>query len=131
MSIADSMLPNGLKIRQLRESKGWSQKEVFDRAGVDERSIRRAEAGILNLRTLTLRDIATCLGVTLNTIRPSGDSRVADDNDVLMLTVRRCSSGGHLHRQCLSYARLVTTVDIEFDDEDADAMASLITQLCF
>jgi HTH-type transcriptional regulator/antitoxin HipB len=66
------MTPVTLRLRELRERKGWSQAELGRRAGVAASTINRAERG--ETRTLSLDNlekIATALGVSVRgLIRP-------------------------------------------------------------
>ena len=39
------VLPDGEKIRRLRQGKFWSQEKLADEAGLRKRTIERAEAG--------------------------------------------------------------------------------------
>lgn len=56
---------DGRKMRELRQRLGLSQDEMARRAGVDERTIRRAERGQTQPHGETLRIIATTLGVSV------------------------------------------------------------------
>lgn len=51
------------KIKELRESKGLSQEELSERAGISLRTIQRMEAGESTPRGSTLRIIASSLDV--------------------------------------------------------------------
>ncbi len=51
------------KLRRLRKRRGFSQDEMARRAGVDERTIRRAELGQTQPHPETMRIFATTLGV--------------------------------------------------------------------
>jgi transcriptional regulator with XRE-family HTH domain len=55
----------GDRIRLLRESKGWLQRELAKAAGVPLRTIGRIERGEVDVRLSTLARIAHGLGVTL------------------------------------------------------------------
>src|SRR5262245_22480826 len=52
------------KLRAFRRLRGYSQEEMARRAGVDERTIRRAERGETVPHGETVRIFATTLGVT-------------------------------------------------------------------
>lgn len=55
----------GWRVRQLRESKGWTQEILAARAGLDRSYIAGIEAGLRNPSTKALARIARALGVTL------------------------------------------------------------------
>jgi adenylate cyclase len=54
------------RLRELRKLRGFSQEEMARRAGVDERTIRRAERGETIPHGETVRIFATTLGVSLD-----------------------------------------------------------------
>jgi len=54
------------KLRELRRRRGFSQEEMARRAGVDERTIRRAELGQTQPHPETLRIFAITLGVDVS-----------------------------------------------------------------
>ena len=56
----------GWKVRQLRESKGWTQEILADRAGLDRSYIAGIEAGLRNPSTKALAKLARALGVTFS-----------------------------------------------------------------
>jgi transcriptional regulator with XRE-family HTH domain len=58
------MTPVTLRIRELRERKGWSQAELARRAGVHNSVVNRAERGLTDITMATLEKLATALGVS-------------------------------------------------------------------
>jgi len=56
----------GWRVRQLRESKRWTQEVLADRAGLDRSYIAGIEAGLRNPSTKALAKLARALGVTLS-----------------------------------------------------------------
>jgi transcriptional regulator with XRE-family HTH domain len=58
------MSPIALRVRELRERKGWSQAELGRRAGVHHSIVNRAERGVTDLSLSTLDKLATALGVS-------------------------------------------------------------------
>ncbi|HEX7549711.1 MAG TPA: helix-turn-helix transcriptional regulator [Candidatus Methylomirabilis sp.] len=54
----------GLRLRQIREKKGLSLRELAEKAGVDWTSINRIELGKANPRFETLEKLAKALGVS-------------------------------------------------------------------
>jgi transcriptional regulator with XRE-family HTH domain len=55
----------GWRLRQLRESKGWTQEVLAGRAGLDRSYVAGIEAGLRNPSTRALARLARALGVTL------------------------------------------------------------------
>lgn len=56
----------GWRVRQLRESKGWTQEILAGRAGLDRSYIAGIEAGLRNPSTKALAKLARALGVRLS-----------------------------------------------------------------
>jgi transcriptional regulator with XRE-family HTH domain len=56
----------GWRVRQLRESKGWTQETLAGRAALDRSYVAGIEAGLRNPSTKALAKIARPLGVTLS-----------------------------------------------------------------
>jgi transcriptional regulator with XRE-family HTH domain len=56
----------GWRVRQLRESKGWTQENLAGRAGLDRSYVAGIEAGLRNPSTRALAKLARALGVTLS-----------------------------------------------------------------
>jgi diguanylate cyclase (GGDEF)-like protein len=56
--------PDGKLIRELREARGWTQKELAERTGWSKKTIENSEAG-RSVRLNTLTDIAEALGVLM------------------------------------------------------------------
>lgn len=56
----------GWKVRQLRESKAWTQEILAARAGLDRSYVAGIEAGLRNPSTKALAKLARALGVTLS-----------------------------------------------------------------
>lgn len=55
----------GEKIRAIRKERGFTQKELGERAGIAEPTIRRYELGKLNPKIETIQKIADALGTTV------------------------------------------------------------------
>jgi transcriptional regulator with XRE-family HTH domain len=55
----------GWRVKQLRESKDWTQEFLAGRAGLDRSYVAGIEAGLRNPSTKALAKIARALGVTL------------------------------------------------------------------
>lgn len=56
----------GLRVRHLREDRGWSQEELADRAEIDRTYVSGIERGLRNASVLTLVRIADALKVSLS-----------------------------------------------------------------
>lgn len=56
----------GWRVRQLRESRGWTQETLAGRAGLDRSYVAGIEAGLRNPSTKALAKLAKALGVTLS-----------------------------------------------------------------
>ena len=56
----------GEKIREIRKARGLTQKELGEKAGIAEPTIRRYELGKLNPKIETVKKIADALGVDMN-----------------------------------------------------------------
>jgi transcriptional regulator with XRE-family HTH domain len=56
----------GWRVRQLRESKGWTQETLAGRAGLDRSYVAGIEAGLRNPSTKALAKLARALGATLS-----------------------------------------------------------------
>ena len=58
----------GWRLRQLRESKGWTQETLASRAALDRSYVAGIEAGLRNPSTKALAKLARALGVSLSTL---------------------------------------------------------------
>ena len=58
----------GVRVRQLREAKGWTQEGLADRAGLDRSYIAGIEAGLRNPSLRALARIAKGLGVSVSDV---------------------------------------------------------------
>lgn len=58
----------GWRVRQLRESRPWTQEILAARAGLDRSYVAGIEAGLRNPSTKALAKLARALGVTLSTL---------------------------------------------------------------
>jgi len=58
----------GWRVRQLRESKEWTQEILAGRAGLDRSYIAGIEAGLRNPSTKALAKLARALGVGLSVL---------------------------------------------------------------
>ena len=54
-----------IRVKSLREDRGWTQTELGRRSNVPQSAIHYIESGIRNPRADTLRKLAAALGVTV------------------------------------------------------------------
>jgi transcriptional regulator with XRE-family HTH domain len=62
-----------LRIRHLRESKGWTQADLAEKAGMSRSQLAMIEAETRPANTLRLNSIAAALGVVPEALFDSGD----------------------------------------------------------
>lgn len=55
----------GSKVKQIRDSKGWTQETLAAKAGLDRSYVAGIEAGLRNPSTKALAKLARALNVTL------------------------------------------------------------------
>jgi transcriptional regulator with XRE-family HTH domain len=65
--------PMALRIRHLRESKGWTQADLAEKAGMSRSQLAMIEAETRPANTLRLNSIAAALGVVPEALFDSGD----------------------------------------------------------
>jgi transcriptional regulator with XRE-family HTH domain len=58
----------GSRVKQLRETKDWTQEALAGRAGLDRSYVAGIEAGLRNPSTKALAKLARALGVTLSAL---------------------------------------------------------------
>lgn len=58
----------GWNVKQLRQSRGWTQEALGARAGLDRSYVAGIEAGLRNPSTKALAKLARALGATLSTL---------------------------------------------------------------
>jgi transcriptional regulator with XRE-family HTH domain len=101
----------GQRIRDLREQRSFSQKELATRAGVRQPYLAEIELVGVNLSLRLLHGIAGALGVTLRDLLPgSGD---AEDYETSFRTVRDKihHTSGTMQLLASQYAELLKLVD--------------------
>jgi transcriptional regulator with XRE-family HTH domain len=62
-----------LKLRELREDRAYSMRELAERAGVHYNTIHRIEHGQDNVHPRTIRKLAEALGVAPRDLRSGGE----------------------------------------------------------
>lgn len=62
----------GEKVRQAREAKGWSQKQLGDRVGISQVAVKKIEAGDTK-QSKFLPQIASALGLPMDELMPGAD----------------------------------------------------------
>jgi transcriptional regulator with XRE-family HTH domain len=65
MQLEDFQRKTGIRVRQLREEKGWSQEEFADRCGVHRSYMGVVERGERNLTLSTLHKLASTLEISV------------------------------------------------------------------
>lgn len=55
----------GLRISQLRQEKGWTQKELADKVGISQNHVSRIEKDKMQPRHSTLKAISNALGIEI------------------------------------------------------------------
>jgi DNA-binding XRE family transcriptional regulator len=66
----------GQKLRSLRESKGWTQKQLADKAGTNQQSVGRWEAGEQVPGFDAVQSLCKAFGVSCNAFEDSTHGRV-------------------------------------------------------
>jgi XRE family aerobic/anaerobic benzoate catabolism transcriptional regulator len=83
----------GIRIRELRKARGWSQRELGARAGLSVRFLVQLEGGTGNASVLRLADVARALGLSMVSLF-SGLGPVEDPEHQIMVGWRDMSAGG-------------------------------------
>jgi transcriptional regulator with XRE-family HTH domain len=65
------MTTSGLRLREWRERRGWSLRELGQRSGVSYPNIRKIEVGIISPTVATLQSLADALGITVRDLFPT------------------------------------------------------------
>lgn len=60
----------GVKVRELREAKGWSQEELGFKSGLHRNYVGRIERGEQNVAVVNLAKLAKALGVRPSELLP-------------------------------------------------------------
>lgn len=69
-------MPTGTKIKEIRQRKGLTQKQLGDLCGMADSAIRRYENGNANPKIETLQKIADALGCDLSELMDSGEYKL-------------------------------------------------------
>jgi transcriptional regulator with XRE-family HTH domain len=76
VSIRDNMLSSmALLLKEWRDRRGWSLRQLGERAGVSYVSVFRIEAGTLDPRLSTLERLARALGISVRDLFSAGRRR--------------------------------------------------------
>jgi transcriptional regulator with XRE-family HTH domain len=65
----------GMRVRELRAAKGWSQEQLADEARIDRSYMSGIERGVRNPTVLSLARVAGALGVTLADLLAAGSAK--------------------------------------------------------
>ncbi len=89
----------GLKISELRKSKGLTQEELVEQCNISVRTIQRIEAGEVSPRSYTIKTILSALDYDLNQIQIE-DSRITKEfKKLFLLEVDDSKEASFLNRQ--------------------------------
>ena len=61
----------GILLRQVRDRRGWSLRQLGERSGVSYVTIQRIEAGTLSPTVATLEKLAAALGISVREFFPT------------------------------------------------------------
>lgn len=75
----------GLKISELRKSKGYTQEELVEKCNISVRTIQRIEAGEVTPRSYTIKTILSALDYDLKAIQNSNTSTITQEFKKLFL----------------------------------------------
>lgn len=80
------MSPMGLRIKAMREAKGWTQDELAEKSNISRSQLAQIESEARPANTLRLNAIATALGVPTGALFST-----SEHDDILMDAARRLS----------------------------------------
>ncbi len=89
----------GLKISELRKSKGFTQEELVEKCNISVRTIQRIEAGEVTPRSYTVKTILSALDYDLNQIQTSNSRVTKEFKKIFLLDVDDSKEAGFLNRQ--------------------------------
>ena len=75
----------GLKISELRKSKGYTQEELVEKCNISVRTIQRIEAGEVTPRSYTIKTILSALDYDLKAIQNLNTSTITQEFKKLFL----------------------------------------------
>ncbi|MEW7289202.1 helix-turn-helix domain-containing protein [Aquimarina sp. 2304DJ70-9] len=89
----------GLKISELRKSKGLTQEELVEQCNISVRTIQRIEAGEVTPRSYTIKTILSALEYDISTIQTTNFSVTQEFKKLLLLDVDDNKEADFLTRQ--------------------------------
>ena len=90
----------GLKISELRKSKGLTQEELVEQCNISVRTIQRIEAGEVTPRSYTIKTILSALDYDLDQIITKEDSKIASEfKKLFLLEIDDSKEAGFLTKQ--------------------------------
>ncbi|HEV2566203.1 MAG TPA: helix-turn-helix transcriptional regulator [Microvirga sp.] len=122
---------DGMKIKQLRENRGMTQEVLAEAAGVDRRTIQRAEEG-KRLQLETLAAIASVLQVSVNDISNERRGELEpqyDPDDKNAVVLRRTKSGRVLLDALATSFSGSVDCDIDPTADTVDVLVSLLSEV--
>lgn len=78
----------GAKLRKLRKEKGWTQKQLEERTGIDQKNISSYEAGKLKASGRTLQKFAQAFEIEVSELmgeNPAHAALALEDEELLQL----------------------------------------------
>lgn len=97
------------RIEELRRERGWSQKDVADRAGTTQANIQRYETGASDMKVSMAISIANAFGVTVESLlgidaMPAESEHLSDDELELVQRYRASNKQGRIAIQAVAVA---------------------------
>ncbi|MBL0683962.1 helix-turn-helix domain-containing protein [Aquimarina mytili] len=89
----------GVKISELRKSKGLTQEELVEQCNISVRTIQRIEAGEVTPRSYTIKTILSALDYDLSNIQAENSSITQEFKKLLLLDIDNSKEVGFLTRQ--------------------------------
>ncbi len=89
----------GLRISELRKSKGLTQEELVEQCNISVRTIQRIEAGEVTPRSYTIKTILSALDYDLNKIQTEDSTVAKEFKKLFLLDVDDSKEAGFLTRQ--------------------------------
>ncbi|WP_165388970.1 helix-turn-helix domain-containing protein [Aquimarina brevivitae] len=89
----------GLKISELRKSKGYTQEELVEKCNISVRTIQRIEAGEVTPRSYTIKTILSALDYNLKDIKSESNTITDEFKRFFHLEIDDSKEAGHLIQQ--------------------------------
>ncbi|GAA4275241.1 helix-turn-helix domain-containing protein [Aquimarina gracilis] len=89
----------GLKISELRKSKGLTQEELVEQCNISVRTIQRIEAGEVTPRSYTIKTILSALDYDLNQIQTTSSQVTKEFKKLFLLDIDDSKEASFLNKQ--------------------------------